>query len=76
MTQPKINGLYKHYKGNLYRVKGFCTHSETGEQLVLYRALADDKLWARPVAMFFDEINQNGQKHRFELQEDCAIMPE
>lgn len=53
-------GIYKHYKGNLYRVIGFGKHSETLEDLVFYEALYDNpksKFWIRPMKMFDDEIN-------------------
>ena len=70
MEKPKINGIYKHYKGNLYMVEDIIYHSETYEKIVAYRALYGDcRLWCRPCNMFFDEVNKNGQTHRFQLQE-------
>ena len=61
--------IYRHYKGNLYIVLDICYHSETLEKMVVYRALyGDNKLWVRPYDMFFDEVNKNGQRYRFELQ--------
>lgn len=70
MQELKLNGIYKHYKGNLYVVEDIIYHSETGEKMVAYRALYDDnKLWARPYDMFLDKVNKNGQKYRFELQD-------
>lgn len=69
MEDLKINGIYRHYKGNLYIVLDICYHSETMEKMVVYRALyGDNKLWVRPYDMFFDEVNKNGQRYRFELQ--------
>ena len=66
--QIKIKGIYKHYKGNLYIVEDIGFHSETLEKMVIYRALyGDHKIWIRPYNMFFDEVNKNGQKYRFEL---------
>jgi hypothetical protein len=53
---------YKHYKGNMYRVVGIAHHSETLEELVVYRALYDhptygtDALWIRPKTMFFENV--------------------
>lgn len=61
-------GKYQHYKGNFYEVLGTVRHSETLEELVLYKALYDspefgkDQLWVRPVEMFCEEINLNGKK--------------
>ena len=64
-----INGVYKHYSGDLYIVEDVIYHSETCEKMVAYRALyADNKLWCRPYDMFLEEVNKNGQKYRFELQ--------
>lgn len=69
MNELKIKGVYKHYKGDYYIVEDICYHSETEEKLVIYRALyGDNKLWARPYNLFVDEVNKNGQKYRFELQ--------
>jgi hypothetical protein len=50
-------GKYRHYKGNDYEVLGAATHSETGEELVVYRALYGDRgLWVRPAAMFCESV--------------------
>lgn len=54
-------GIYRHYKGNLYEVQACGTHSETGEQLVVYRALYNDyDMMVRPYSMFTEEIVVNG----------------
>ncbi len=61
-------GIYKHYKGNNYKVIGMVKHSETLEELVLYQALygAED-LWVRPEKMFYEEVEIDGKKvPRFE----------
>lgn len=69
----KIKGVYKHYKGDLYIVEDIATHSETEEELVIYRALYEEtKLFARPLWMFTEKLDQKlgaGQKYRFELQD-------
>lgn len=68
--EVKIHGIYKHFKGNLYIVEDIAKHSETMEEMVVYRALYDDsQLYVRPLDMFLEEVNRNGQKYRFELQE-------
>jgi len=61
-------GKYKHYKGQEYEVIGLAKHSETQEELVVYRALYDEgALWVRPPEMFLEEVEVNGQKRpRFE----------
>ena len=54
-------GTYRHYKGNLYEVVDVATHSETEEQLVVYRALYGDRgLWVRPLAMFTGTVEVDG----------------
>jgi hypothetical protein len=63
-------GIYKHYKGNLYRVMMTLRHSETLEELALYECLYENengKYWVRPVEMFFDYKEVDGKKvKRFE----------
>lgn len=50
-------GKYQHYKGNLYEVIGVARHSETEEELVVYRALYGNfNLWVRPLAMFLENV--------------------
>jgi hypothetical protein len=56
-------GIYEHYKGNRYEVIGLAKHSETMEELVVYRALyGEHGLWVRPRAMFEEEIEKDGIK--------------
>lgn len=55
-------GIYRHYKGSTYEVIGVATHSETGEQLVVYRALpVTKKLWVRPKEMFCEKVVKNAK---------------
>lgn len=64
----KINGIYRHYKGDKYIIEDIATNSETLEQWVIYRGLyGAHQLWIRPLSMFFDEVDDNQQKYRFEL---------
>ncbi|MBP9771637.1 MAG: DUF1653 domain-containing protein [Candidatus Pacebacteria bacterium] len=60
-------GFYKHYKGEVYRVVGSATHSETLEEMVVYEAQTDKKLWVRPLAMFLEDVEVEEKKmKRFE----------
>ncbi|RYG14445.1 MAG: DUF1653 domain-containing protein [Burkholderiales bacterium] len=50
-------GLYRHYKGNLYKVVGTVRHSEDLMPMTLYRALYGERgLWVRPAAMFNEDV--------------------
>ena len=65
-----IGRIYKHYKGNYYIVENIALNTETNEKMVIYRALYEDgKVFARPYDMFVEHIENQTQKHRFELQE-------
>ena len=56
-------GKYEHYKGNQYEVIGVAKHSETLEELVVYRALyGEHGLWVRPLKMFLETVEIDGKK--------------
>ncbi len=65
-------GIYRHFRGNEYRVLGLARHSESKEELVVYRALYGEKaLWARPLGMFLEEVDVDGAKEpRFRFVRD------
>ncbi|MEK6908751.1 MAG: DUF1653 domain-containing protein [Nanoarchaeota archaeon] len=60
-------GRYKHYKGNFYEVIALAKHSETLEELVVYKALYDSKdfgnnaVWVRPIKMFEESLDFEGK---------------
>lgn len=54
-------GRYRHFKGNEYEVIGTARHSETLEEMVVYRALyGDGGLWVRPAAMWSETVERDG----------------
>jgi len=56
-------GKYRHYKGPLYEVIDIARHSETEEELVVYRTLYGEfSLWVRPLDMFTEEIEYEGKR--------------
>jgi hypothetical protein len=58
-------GRYRHFKGGEYQVLDLARDSETGQWLVLYRALyGEHGLWVRPVAMFEEMIERDGVRQR------------
>lgn len=67
--------LYRHYKGNLYEYIGECLHSETLEEMVIYKALyGEGKTWVRPKDMFFEEVilNDGTTVPRFSPVKSCS----
>ena len=61
------NGIYEHYKGKRYEVIGTARHSETQEELVVYKALyitefGEDSLWVRPLSMFIETVTLDGKE--------------
>ena len=60
MTELKP-GLYRHFKGNLYRLLYVAKHSETLEPMVVYQALYGEQgIWVRPAAMWSEHIERDG----------------
>lgn len=74
MDKPEIGKQYRHFKGNLYEVIDIVRHSETNEEMVLYKPLYESKefpnqLWVRPLEMFMELVDKNGEKiPRFKLE--------
>lgn len=54
-------GIYKHYKGQNYKVIGVSRHTETLEEMVVYESLyGNHDLWVRPLNMFQEKIIHKG----------------
>ncbi len=66
--QEIISGRYRHYKGHEYTVIGIARHSETMEELVIYRQeYGGNALWVRPKQMFLEKVEVDGKiLQRFE----------
>jgi len=79
MRELKINGIYRHFKGDYYIVLDIANCSETKNKFVVYRQLyGDGTLWIRPIEMFLSEVDHEKypdvlQKYRFELQEIDSV---
>lgn len=79
MNELKINGIYKHFKGDYYIVLDVAEHTETGEKMVIYRALyGENKLYARPYDMFLSKVDREKypdveQEYRLELQKIKSV---
>ena len=64
MQEIKL-GKYRHFKGGEYEVLALALHSETQEEMVVYRALyGDKKVWVRPAAMWNEEIEKDGKRYK------------
>lgn len=76
MRKLEIGKIYRHFKGNFYRVENVATHSETGEEYVIYKKMyGQGKLWIRPLDMFLEKVDKTKypdekQLYRFELVEE------
>ena len=58
-------GRYRHFKGNEYEVIGLARHSETQEEMVVYRALYGDfGLWVRPARLWIETVERDGKTFR------------
>ena len=68
-----IGGIYKHFKGNMYKVVDIALHCENLEEYVVYKSLDNEKTWIRSKIEFLSEVDHEKypeitQKYRFELQ--------
>lgn len=75
---PRPHEIYRHFKGKHYQVLSIATHSETGEQMVVYQQLyAPFGVYVRPLAMFTGKVDkekypQVQQEYRFEKLQSPA----
>lgn len=71
----KKGQVYKHFKGNKYKIIAIAYDSETTKEVVVYQSLADDKVWVRDYEMFISKVDKEKyplcqQEYRFELVND------
>jgi len=77
IREIEIGKIYRHFKGNLYLVLDLAEHTETGEKMVVYKALYENlKVYCRPLDMFLSKVDNQKypnatQTYRFE-----EFMPE
>lgn len=75
---PKPNQVYRHFKGDMYRIITIASHTETGERMVVYtRDDIEDIAYARPLSMFMSEVDKVKypyvkERYRFTLVGDSS----
>ncbi len=72
MKDVVVNGVYRHFKGNIIKVISLATNTENLEPMVVYKHINDDNIWVRPKNMFLSKVDKNKypnteQEYRFEL---------
>lgn len=73
MNRPNPGEVYRHFKGNIITIIDIARHTETLEEMVVYRH--DGEVWVRPLAMFLSKVDKEKypnakQTYRFELVEN------
>lgn len=77
-SMPTKGEIYVHFKGNRYIIIDIAMHTETKELLVVYQALSDNKIYARPLVMFMSPVDKEKYpycqlQYRFELEQKHTI---
>ena len=60
MQEIKIGKIYRHYKGNEYKIIAFAKHSETCEDMIVYQSTTTDSVWVRPRNMWNEIVDEKG----------------
>ena len=60
MQEIKIGAKYRHYKGNVYEIIAFAKHSETMEDMIIYKSIKTGDTWARPYKMWNEIVDEKG----------------
>ena len=66
MQEITVGKIYRHYKGNLYKIIALAKHSETTEDMIVYQSLENGQVWVRPKSMW-NEIINNSNTLRFTI---------
>lgn len=56
MNRPNPGEIYRHYKGASYQVLHIGLHTETLEELVVYKAIGGNQIWVRPLSMWQESV--------------------
>ena len=68
MQEITAGKVYRHYKGNIYKIIALARHSETGGDMVVYQSVKNGDIWTRPKSMWNEKIDNNTL--RFTLAEN------
>ena len=60
MQKILVGKIYRHYKGNYYKVLGIAKHSETLEEMVVYQSIEHGEIWVRPYSMWSEVVDEQG----------------
>lgn len=60
MQEILVGKIYKHYKGNLYKIIALAKHSETLEDMIVYQSVKTGEIWVRPQSMWNEIVNNDG----------------
>ena len=60
MQEISVGKLYRHYKGNIYKIIAFAKHSETIEDMIVYQSEKNGDIWVRPISMWNEVVDEKG----------------
>ena len=69
MQEISVGKIYRHYKGNIYKIIALAKHSETNEDMIVYQNVEKGDIWTRPKTMW-NEVVDNKNTLRFTLMEE------